>query len=258
VSAALGDSHTALWQLAADQPHREMGGGLFCILQMPHQVDDEKKLAELVIAAEPNGIGSSGSTSSFCTLGKRGVGIPECSCLNPESPLNPRGSVNSKLAHSAKSWLFNAIRSNERACPIRNPVFAGNTPQRMKKCPFCYPATSSVWLESSSALALWDSFPVSEGHTLVVPRCHVSSLFDLRESELSLVWEFVARVRKHLIGRFRVASFNIGLNDGLAAGQTVMHAHIHIVPRRNGDVTDPRGGVRWVIPGKAAYWTRRP
>ena len=76
--------------------------------------------------------------------------------------------------------------------------FAGHTLWRMKGCPFCYHAPSSVWLESSSALALWDGFPISQGHTLVVPRCHVCSLFDLSDSELSLVWGFVARVRENL------------------------------------------------------------
>ena len=128
----------------------------------------------------------------------------------------------------------------------------------MKDCPFCDLAPPSVWLESSSALALWDGFPISEGHTLVVPRRHASSLFDLPFSELSSVWRFVARVRDDLISRFRVDAFNIGVNDGSAAGQTVMHAHIHVVPRREGDVPDPRGGVRWVIPGKAGYWIEKP
>ena len=128
----------------------------------------------------------------------------------------------------------------------------------MKNCPFCCLAPSSLWLESSSALALWDGFPISAGHTLVVPRRHVSSLFDLPDSEVSCVWELVARVRADLMSRFQVEAFSIGLNDGRAAGQTVMHAHIHIVPRRDGDVPDPRGGVRWVIPERADYWTQTP
>jgi diadenosine tetraphosphate (Ap4A) HIT family hydrolase len=126
----------------------------------------------------------------------------------------------------------------------------------MSNCPFCNHAPASLWLESPTALALWDGFPISEGHTLVVPRLHVASLFDLPASELASMWEFVARVRAELTTRLGVEAFNIGLNDGRAAGQTVMHAHIHVVPRRDGDVPDPRGGVRWVIPEKANYWTR--
>jgi diadenosine tetraphosphate (Ap4A) HIT family hydrolase len=128
----------------------------------------------------------------------------------------------------------------------------------MNNCPFCSPAPPVLWLESPSAVALWDGFPISEGHTLVVPRNHLASLFDLPASELAAVWEFVARVRSELRNRLGVESFTIGLNDGCAAGQTVMHAHIHVVPRREGDVPDPRGGVRWVIPEKADYWSRKP
>lgn len=126
----------------------------------------------------------------------------------------------------------------------------------MSDCPFCNHPPSTRWLESASALALWDAFPISDGHTLVVPRRHVGSLFDLPPSELASVWEMVARVRAELAARCLVKAFNIGLNDGRAAGQTVTHAHIHVVPRRDGDVADPRGGVRWVIPEKADYWTR--
>ena len=81
--------------------------------------------------------------------------------------------------------------------------------RRMNNCPFCNHAPPSVWLESSSALALWDGFPISEGHTLVVPRSHVASLFDLPASELAEVWEFVSRVRADLTHRFQVSSFNI-------------------------------------------------
>ena len=128
----------------------------------------------------------------------------------------------------------------------------------MSDCPFCHHAPSSRWLESPAALALWDGFPISEGHTLVVPRRHIASLFDLPTPDLAAIWEFVTQVRRELVKRFQVKAFNVGLNDGAAAGQTVMHAHIHIIPRRDGDAPDPRGGIRWIIPEKADYWTKRP
>ena len=126
----------------------------------------------------------------------------------------------------------------------------------MHNCPFCTYAPRRVWLESSSTIALWDGYPISEGHTLVVPRRHEESMFDLPGSDFASLWEFVARVRAELSKRFHVQSFTIGVNDGAPAGQTVPHAHIHVVPRRLGDVTDPRGGIRWVIPQKADYWSR--
>lgn len=94
---------------------------------------------------------------------------------------------------------------------------------------------------------------MSEGHTLVVPRRHVASVFGLSPTEQQELWGLLARVREALNERLRPDGFTIGINDGAAAGQTVGHAHIHVIPRRKGDVPDPRGGIRWVIPAKAAY-----
>lgn len=121
-------------------------------------------------------------------------------------------------------------------------------------CPFCNLASDRVRLENEAALAFPDAFPVAEGHTLVVPKRHVASLFDLSEEEHAAVWRLVAAVRAKLATELHPNGFNIGVNDGEAAGQTVMHAHVHVIPRRKGDSADPRGGVRWVMPGKARYW----
>jgi diadenosine tetraphosphate (Ap4A) HIT family hydrolase len=103
-------------------------------------------------------------------------------------------------------------------------------------------------------VAVPDAFPVVEGHMLVVPRRHVASLFDLSDEEQAAVWKLVAQVRGKLASELKADGFTIGVNDGPAAGQTVLHAHVHVIPRRVGDVADPRGGVRWVIPAKARYW----
>ena len=121
-------------------------------------------------------------------------------------------------------------------------------------CPFCHDHRRRVLVESEFAIAIPDGYPVSEGHILVIPKRHVASLFDLPEEEQAAIWGLVAEVRRRVVERYRPDGFNIGLNDGKAAGQTVMHAHVHVIPRRDGDVTDPRGGVRWVVPDKAAYW----
>lgn len=123
-------------------------------------------------------------------------------------------------------------------------------------CPFCHPAAGRVRRETTHAVALLDGFPVTPGHTLVVPRRHVASLFDLPQVERAAVWALVAEVRSLLAAELQTDAFTIGLNDGPAAGQTVPHAHVHVIPRRTGDVPDPRGGVRWVVPHKAAYWER--
>jgi diadenosine tetraphosphate (Ap4A) HIT family hydrolase len=125
----------------------------------------------------------------------------------------------------------------------------------MDQCPFCQLERSRIQFQNEHAAAFLDAFPVSAGHTLVVPKRHVASLFDLSQEEQVAVWRLVAVVRDKLKTEMAVDGFNVGVNDGQAAGQTVMHAHVHVIPRRIGDVADSRGGVRWVIPEKAQYWT---
>lgn len=102
-----------------------------------------------------------------------------------------------------------------------------------------------------------DGFPISAGHALIVPRRHVASLFELDERESSEIFELLARARSYLLNERRPDGFNIGINDGVAAGQTVMHLHVHLIPRYLGDRSDPRGGVRWIFPDKADYWSPR-
>lgn len=126
-------------------------------------------------------------------------------------------------------------------------------------CPFCARLASGEPPASGrSAVAIPDSFPVSPGHMLVVPRRHVADLFDLSPEELADIWHLVAEVKASLQRERKPDAFNVGVNVGAAAGQTVDHAHVHVIPRFVGDVPDPRGGVRWVIPARAAYWKGSP
>lgn len=122
------------------------------------------------------------------------------------------------------------------------------------ECPFCRIAPERVLAESAHAIVILDAFPVSEGHTLVVPRRHVASVFDLPGDVWDDLWRLAAEARDRLFEGTGVTDYNIGVNDGPAAGQTIPHAHIHVIPRRPGDVDDPRGGIRWVRPDRAAYW----
>ena len=107
---------------------------------------------------------------------------------------------------------------------------------------------------TDTAVAVLDGFPIAEGHSLIIPKRHVELLFELPEDELLQAWSLVAKVRELLKRKYQPDGFNIGVNEGLAAGQTISHAHIHVIPRRTGDVPDPRGGIRWVIPTRAKYW----
>ncbi|MXX70768.1 MAG: HIT family protein [Gemmatimonadetes bacterium] len=121
-------------------------------------------------------------------------------------------------------------------------------------CPFCDVSSDSVIAESRHALAIPDQYPVNPGHTLVIPRAHSRSLFTHSSEAQADIWHLVAKVRDHLQTSCNPDGFNIGINDGSAGGQTVNHAHIHVIPRFDGDVADPRGGIRWILPDRAAYW----
>ena len=123
-------------------------------------------------------------------------------------------------------------------------------------CPFCQLDRSKQLFSNDLAIAIADGFPVSPGHSLIIPKRHFSSLFDATEEERASLWQLLDQTREHLMLQFCPDGFNIGMNDGIAAGQTVMHLHIHLIPRYSGDTEDPRGGIRWIIPSKAPYWNK--
>ena len=128
----------------------------------------------------------------------------------------------------------------------------------MANCPFCEVASgdsgTEFVAETAHSVSFYDRYPLSEGHALVTPRRHVGDLFDLDPDERADAWALLDTVRTLIVERFSPDGFNIGVNTNDAAGQTVAHAHIHLIPRQLGDVEDPRGGIRWVIPDKARYW----
>lgn len=127
-----------------------------------------------------------------------------------------------------------------------------------KDCPFCrIPEASNDW-PFDRVVAIPDRHPVTEGHTLVVPRRHVATYFDATPQEQAEIWQAVDAVKAQLDERLAPDGYNVGFNAGAAAGQTVMHLHVHVIPRRVGDTDDPRGGVRGVIPGKQAYGSLAP
>jgi len=120
-----------------------------------------------------------------------------------------------------------------------------------KNCPFCQP--EEVILENELAFVIYDRFPVSPGHMLVITRRHVSDLFDSTPAERQAVNDLLEEAKALLDRRYHPDGYNVGVNCGEAAGQTIMHLHIHLIPRYRGDMPNPRGGVRGVIPGKQKY-----
>lgn len=118
---------------------------------------------------------------------------------------------------------------------------------------FPAPRPDELLFENAHAYAIRDRYPVSDGHTLVISRRVVADFFDLRAEERRAVFALVDAVKASLDATHAPDGYNVGVNVGQAAGQTVMQVHVHVIPRFAGDVPDPRGGVRWVIPAKANY-----
>jgi ATP adenylyltransferase len=124
----------------------------------------------------------------------------------------------------------------------------------MAACIFCEPPEDRIFLRNALALAIWDAFPVCPQHALVIPHRHARDFFELSVEEVLACNDLLRSARELLVEQDpNIEGFNIGLNVGAAAGQTVFHCHFHLIPRRHGDVDDPRGGVRHLIPGKGYY-----
>lgn len=126
-----------------------------------------------------------------------------------------------------------------------------------KACPFCTLPLERIIESNDSGVVIRDGFPVSPGHTLIIPRRHMGSFFDLDDYERNGLMQLLESAKKVVDAERHPAGYNIGINDGLAAGQTIPHLHIHLIPRHSGDCKDPRGGVRWVIPERADYWSKK-
>lgn len=120
-------------------------------------------------------------------------------------------------------------------------------------CPFCNIDEQKILVKGKGFTAFFDGFPVSPGHLLIVPDIHVDNYFLLEDKEKDILWKAVDRCKLLLDEKYHPDGYNIGINIGEDAGQSIPHVHIHLIPRYNGDVANPRGGVRGVIPDKQNY-----
>jgi diadenosine tetraphosphate (Ap4A) HIT family hydrolase len=123
-------------------------------------------------------------------------------------------------------------------------------------CPFCALDPGRIISETELTVTIRDGFPISPGHTLVISKRHVASFFEVTETERNELMIALDAAKQKLDHERSPDSYNIGINNGPTAGQTVPHLHIHLIPRFNGDCDDPRGGVRWIFPDKADYWSK--
>ncbi len=125
---------------------------------------------------------------------------------------------------------------------------------KKKGCLFCGIQQKDIIEENELAIAIKDNYPVSKYHALIIPKRHVEDYFDLSKDELRACDILLKYIRDDILKDDpMVEGFNVGVNSGAVAGQTVLHCHIHLIPRRPGDVDDPRGGVRGVIPSRKKY-----
>ena len=125
----------------------------------------------------------------------------------------------------------------------------------MLHCIFCNLPKKRIIRESKYFIVTRDIYPISENHTLIISKRHIRFFEDLSLNERQELIELIFSIQQNLKKKFCYQDFNIGINDGENAGQTIPHFHLHIIPRIQGDVDDPKGGIRWVIPSKANYWS---
>jgi diadenosine tetraphosphate (Ap4A) HIT family hydrolase len=118
-------------------------------------------------------------------------------------------------------------------------------------CPFCHP--EGILFENDLAYALLDKSPVNPGHLLIIPKRHIADFFHCSHVEKEALLYLLDEAKSYLDGKYTPAGYNIGINVGAVAGQTIFHVHLHLIPRYLGDVANPRGGVRGVIPDKQNY-----
>ncbi len=124
-------------------------------------------------------------------------------------------------------------------------------------CLFCQLREERIIGQCDLTMAFLDSCPVSTGHALIIPKRHVATYFDITEQEQNAIAKSLQKAKLILDEEFSPDGYNIGVNNGEAAGQSIMHLHVHLIPRYKGDVENPKGGVRWVISNKADYWSNR-
>jgi diadenosine tetraphosphate (Ap4A) HIT family hydrolase len=166
--------------------------------------------------------------------------------------------IHAKKKSDEKARAFRALQAlNAHEIHYWGPWGFEDVPRGDSSCVLCTLPGERILGENDHAVWVLDLHPVSPGHSLIVSKRHVESFFEAPSPEREAILSLLERAREHVSRNHAPSGYNIGINEGPAAGQTVPHLHIHLIPRYVGDRTNPRGGVRWVLPEKADFWTPR-
>jgi ATP adenylyltransferase len=172
-------------------------------------------------------------------------GISAEECFLDVDHIEPRSRKGKDEINNYQALCYRCNRSKGNRDSTDFRQIPESYEQRISGCDFCSIDPKRVFLENRLAYAIWDQFPVTRHHALVIPKRHQASYFDLSRSELNACDQLLHQARADVLRiDNEVGGFNIGVNAGETAGQTVQHCHLHLIPRRAGDVEDPRGGVR--------------
>jgi ATP adenylyltransferase len=205
-------------------------------------------------------LGDISGTVKFEVLNRASTRCELCGVSNTERALEvdhivPRnhGGTDDITNLQALCYSCNAMKRDRDATDFR--ALRESYAHREDSCPFCCrQKTGKISLQNELCFGIDDGFPVTDFHMLVIPRRHVSDFFELYEPERHACMRLLGEAKRRVIAQDpAIVGFNVGINVGEAAGQTVHHCHVHLIPRRTGDVEQPRGGVRNVLPGKGDY-----